>query len=126
MKNLLLCLLALTVAVPAWAGSTSWVGVDIELKGPPESVSVLVANLKKQKVFKAASCEISNESKISCAMADSRLMAFLGKNASVTTQWSISSSPIQNKCVPGCRTMRCPPPNGPMTCCNVFTLQVCP
>lgn len=128
MKNLLLSLLALIVVVPAWAGDAapvSWAGVVIELKGPTESVSALVAKLKKAPAYKAAACEAVNESKFDCAKADSGLMAFLGKNAPASIQWSISSSAAEGKCLPGCAIMQCPPPGGPIRCCNLTTKMPC-
>jgi hypothetical protein len=130
MKKLLMFLLALIVVAPAWAkddSALSSTGVVIKLKGSGESVSTLVADLKKQKVFKTAICGIVEESEIYCGIADSGLMAFIGENAPAAVEWSISSTPpIHTLCVPGCRAMHCPPPGGPVTCCNTSTLQACP
>lgn len=131
MKKLLMFLLALIIVAPAWANddrTLSSTGVIIKLKGSDEGVSNLVADLEKQKVFKTAICGMVKKSEIYCGIADSGLMAFIGENAPAAVKWSISSTPpiLSIKCVPGCKTMRCPPPNGPMTCCNTSTLQVCP
>lgn len=125
LKNLLLCLLALLVVSPAWAGDAapvSWAGVVIELKGPTESVSALVAELKKTKAYKAAACDVSSELKIECAKADSGLLAFLGKKAPATVQWSISSAPVEGKCTTGCALMACP---STVMCCNTTTHKPC-
>lgn len=133
MKKLLLCLLALTAVAPAWGGSAvlaSWAGVVVELKGANQDISALAAKLEKDRVYKAAACAPANiageTAKIDCAKADSGLMAFLGKNAPATVQWSIASVAAENKCTPGCVSMKCPPPNGPLVCCNTATYQPCP
>ncbi len=134
MKKLLLCLLALLVVAPAWGGTAtfiSWAGVAIELKGSAESVSTLVAGLEKEAVYKDAACSTvpakksGKTARISCDKADSGLMDFLTKNAPATVQWSISSVPAVGKCLPGCATMHCPPPGGPVRCCNTTTYAAC-
>lgn len=129
MKNLLLFFLALIVVVPAWgdtAAPVSWAGVVIELKGPAESVSALVAKLKEAPVYKAASCETASKLEatvtINCAKADNRLMAFLGKNAPATVQWSISSAAAGGKCTGNCILMPCP---SATVCCNTTTHKPC-
>lgn len=127
MKNLLLCLLALFVVAPAWGGDAAplSLGVVIELKGPADGVSTLVAKLKKIPAYKAAACEAANNLeatvKIACAKADGRLMVFLDKNAPATVQWNISSSSGGKPCpgTAGCKVMNCPPPGGPSMCCHM-------
>ena len=139
MKNLLLLLSALVV-VPAWAADPApapakpkpaakqaaslSLGVAIELKGSSEDVSALVAKLKNAPVYKAAACEIVSESKIACAKADGALMVFLDKNAPGAVQWTIISNGGK-PCPTGCQVMLCPPPNGPLVCCNPGTLKAC-
>lgn len=132
MKKLLLCLLALIVVAPAWGSSAvlaSWAGVIVELKGSNQDISALAAKLEKAPVYKAAACAPANiagdAAKIDCAKADSGLMTFLGKNAPATVQWSISSAAVENKCLPGCTTMRCPPPGGPVMCCYMSNYTPC-
>jgi hypothetical protein len=126
MKNLLLLLLTLVAIAPAWGENAAplSLGVVIELKGPTEGVSDLVAKLKNAPVYKAAACETANKSeatvRIDCAKADSGLMVFLSKNAPPTVQWSISAAEGSRPCpgTPGCQVMHCPPPNGPLMCCH--------
>jgi len=147
MKNMLLILLALIVmpvAVPVWAGDAAiapstpkpsaqtmraapdtQTSVVIELKGSPKSTSALLANLEKDAVYKEAVCSTTKKSEktaeIKCAKADSGLMAFLSKNAQAV-HWSISEEP---GCPTGCSLMHCPPPNGPIVCCNQTTYIPC-
>lgn len=116
---LLLALIAPASGIAAPAAPAGWAGVAIELKGSPEEVSALAAKLKKAPAYKAAACEAASESKINCAKADNRLMAFLSKNAPATVQWSISSIAAEPKCLPGCSLMHCPPPGGPIMCCTI-------
>lgn len=133
MKNLLLLLSALIVVAPAWeAGAAPLaVSVTIELNNltDQDDVSALVAKLEKNKVHKAAACGPANTTKggtkIDCAKADSGLMTFLSKNAPPTVLWSITSL-IEKKCAVGCVLMKCPPPGGPVRCCNTATYQPCP
>lgn len=132
MKNLLLFLLALIVAAPAWGGAANplAVSVTIELNNltDTDNVSALVAKLEKDAVHKAAACgtakTTNGSTKIDCAKADSRLMGFLSKNAPPTVLWSITSL-IEKKCTPGCLLMKCPPPGGPLVCCNTTTYKPC-
>lgn len=139
MKNMLLFLLSMIVAAPAWAGDEppAATGVVIELKGPAKSVAALVADLEKDKAYQDAACSPGRKSgkaaKIACAQADSALMAFLGKNAPAKVRWSISSTatPATTKsvtplgCPTGCALMNCPPPGGPYRCCNTKTYAPC-
>lgn len=122
MKNLLLSLLALIVVVPAWAGDAAplSLGIAIEFKGPSKDVADLVAKLKKDPVYKAATCESVNESKVACAKADGGLLAFLDKNAPAAVKWSISAADGTKPCpgTVGCKVMNCPPPGGPLRCCH--------
>ena len=133
MKNLLLCLLALIVVAPAWGGPAKPLvtSVTIELNNltKTDDVSVLVAKLEKDAVYKAAGCGTADTSKgptkIDCAKGDSGLMGFLSKNAPPSVMWSVTSL-IERKCATGCSFMHCPPPSGPMVCCNTSTFQACP
>lgn len=131
-ENLVLLLSALIVVLPAWGENAAppSLGIAIEVKGKVEDVSALVVKLKKAPAYKAATCEAANKLEadvmIVCAKADGRLMAFLDKNAPGTVQWSISSAG-ERPCpgTPGCAVMHCPPPGGPIMCCNQTTLQAC-
>lgn len=126
MKNLLMCLLALVVVAPAWGGEAAFVslGVAIEFKGPPKDVADLVAKLKKDPVYKAATCESVNESKVACAKADGGLLAFLDKNAPAAVKWSISAADGAKPCPAGCAAMPCP---SIVRCCTIATPhQPCP
>lgn len=129
MKNLLLLLLALNAVAPAWgdtAAPVSWAGVVIELKGPAESVSALVAKLEKDAAYKAAACgpakTTEGSTKIDCAKPDNKLMAFLGMNAPATVQWNISSAVVGGKCTGNCIMMPCPSTS---VCCNLTTHKPC-
>lgn len=132
MKKLLLCLLALTVVAPAWGDTTKFLApsVTIELNNltKNDDVSKLVAKLKEDAVYQAAACVPAKATKattkIDCARADSGLMDFLSKNAPPTVLWSITSL-IEKKCAVGCALMHCPPPGGPVVCCNTTTLKAC-
>ena len=129
MKNQLLCLLALIVVAPAWGGPDTSVTIELNNLGKDNDVSTLVAKLEKDPVYKSAGCGpaeiVKATTKIKCAKADSKLMAFLDKNAPPTVAWDIND--IQGgKCNVGCVTMHCPPPNGPITCCSTSTYQACP
>lgn len=131
-RNLLLSLFALIIVAPAWGGSPEsigWAGVTIELKGPDQSVAALAAKLEKDPVHKAASCgpakAAEGATKTDCARADSGLMAYLSKNELATVQWSISSSDAGGRCPVGCVYMHCPPPTGPVVCCNTATYKAC-
>ena len=121
MKKMLLCLLALIAVAPAWGENDAPIslGIVIDLKGASEDVFSLIAKLKKAPVYKAAVCEIANESQIVCAKVNGGLMVFLDKNAPATVEWSISGSGSR-PCpgTPGCQVMHCPPPNGPTMCCH--------
>ena len=140
MKNLLL-LLSVLIVVPAWAGDAvpvSGTGVVIELKGSAKSLSVLVADLEKDAVYKAAECsskpmkKSGKTAKITCAQADGALLAFLAKNAPANVHWSISAAATKRVstatskgvaplgCPTGCSLMNCPPPGGPVVCCKNF------
>lgn len=154
MKNLLLLLSAL-IAVPAWAAdatpavkptaqpvSAAETGIVIVLKGTNKGVAALAANLEKEAVYKEANCSSKpakkpgKTAKITCAKADGALLAFLSKNAPAKVQWSISAAatksiPVTTKgaayCPPpiGCAMMNCPPPGGPLRCCNQTTRMPC-
>ncbi len=140
MKNLLL-LLAF-IAVPVWAGDAvpvSETGVVIELKGKAQGLSALMAGLEKETAYNEAGCsskpaKSGKTAKITCAKADGALLTFLSKNAAAKVHWTISaaatsaapsavSSPLS--CPTGCSLMNCPPPSGPVMCCNTTTHQPC-
>lgn len=132
MKKLLLCLLALTVVAPAWGDTAKFIApsVTIELNNltKNDDVSKLVAKLKEDAVYKAATCgpadATKGPTKIDCARADSGLMDFLSKNAPPTVLWSITSL-IEKKCAVGCSLMHCPPPGGPVVCCHTGPYTPC-
>lgn len=136
MKNLLLFLLAL-ITSPAWAGDAApdtQTAVIIELKGPAQSTTALIADLEKQAVYKEALCattpakKAGKTAKISCTKADSALMSFLSSNTPANVRWSISGTAptaagqtpdsTTSLCPTGCFMMNCPPPSGPVKCCR--------
>ena len=144
MKKLPL-LLALIV-LPAWAGDVAPVaekGVSIELKGASKNLSALMADLEKDAAYKEAACsgkpaKSGKAAKITCGKADGALLVFLSKNAPANVRWTISaaatapatrapapaaSAPLS--CPTGCAVMNCPPPSGPIVCCNTTTHQAC-
>jgi len=143
----MLPLLLALIVVPAWAGDAAPVteqSVNIELKGATKSLSALVADLEKEAVYKEAGCsskpvKSGKIAKISCVKADSTLMAFLSKNAPAKVNWTISSTATSASkapaaasaeitplgCPVGCALMACPPPSGPVKCCNVTTHGSC-
>lgn len=132
MKKLLLCLLALIVVAPAWGGNAQPFAdsVTIELNNltDKDDVSDLVKKLEQDAVYKAAACGpakiVEATTKIKCAKANSKLMSFLDKNAPPTVVWNITS--LQGgKCNAGCILMHCPPPSGPIVCCNTSTYKAC-
>jgi len=82
------------------AAPVAQTGVVIELKGAAKDTAALSANLEKDAVFKDAGCSTKSarkSAKITCAKADSGLMAFLAKNAPANIRWSISAAPITMK-----------------------------
>jgi hypothetical protein len=144
MKNMLLFLLALIV-VPVWAedvavapttqkstamqaAPVAETGVVIELKGSAKSISALVTDLEKEAVYKEAACVTTKTTgeiaKVSCAKADSALMAFMAKNASAKVHWSISGAGTNalQGCPAGCVMMPCPTLN---KCCSLTTHKPC-
>ncbi len=144
MKKLTL-LLALLV-LPAWAVDTAAErGMNIELSGPAKSVAALVADLERNAAYPEAGCtarsKVGKTAKIVCTKANGALLTVLN-GAPANVRWSISSAnkvqpvgattatavaPVDTAegCAAGCATMRCPPPNGPVMCCNIKTYQAC-
>jgi len=130
----LLSLLFVLIVVPAWAGDETPVtqpGVSIELKGSIVNLSSLVTGLEKEAVYKEAGCASNSEKKsaetatISCAKAAGALLTFLSKNAHAV-HWSISAATTTPMgCAAGCAMMNCPPPTGPVVCCNTSTHKAC-
>jgi len=114
--------------------------VVIELKGPAKSVAAMVAELEQDAVYKDAACSHAGKpgktATITCANADSGLMAFVSHNLAEKVRWSISGSTVPNlfttkalsnartlsitpnACAAGCTAMNCPPPSGPPECCH--------
>jgi len=145
--NTILPLLLALIVVPAWAGDvasapsmpkqkpmqTSLVtetGVVIELKGSARNTSALVADLEKDAVYKEAACSKKPGKivRISCAKADSALMAFLSKNAPANVHWRISTATSTRLstepvgCASGCVLAPCPTT---VVCCSITTHQPC-
>lgn len=151
MKNIFLFVLALT-AVSAWAADSTIAprtqeqsghatrsilaadtGVSIKLNGPAKDIAALAADLEKDAVYNKAGCSSAPGKKsktraaIKCAKPDSALMEFLTKNAPAGVSWSISAAagePVA-ACPSGCVLTNCPPPSGPIKCCNTTTFQPC-
>lgn len=153
MRSMLLILSALAIAASAWAENepkapaaaqaaapeaakpAAQVGVVIELKGQAKQVSALEEALEKDAAYKDAGCSARHakkSTKISCARADSALMAFLVKNAEAV-RWSIASVALPrvpavnamkmqsltgSVCNSPCKVMACPPPGGTTQCCT--------
>lgn len=132
MKKMLLCLLAFVFAVTAWeAGAkplASSVTIELNNLTDKDDVSDLVKKLEQEAVYKAAACGPANiveaTTKIDCVKGNSGLMSFLNKNAPRTVMWSIVSL-REKRCLAGCTLMHCPPPSGPVVCCNTSTYKPC-
>ncbi len=136
MKKMLPFLLALIVA-PAWAADEMpfpEAGVTIELKGESAKLSAVLGEIEKETVYKEAGCatkpakKAAKKASISCTKADGALLTLLSKNAQ-TVRWSISGAAYRAAapmaCPTGCVFMNCPPPAGPVRCCNTATHTPC-
>ena len=96
MKNILLFLLAMIVA-PVWA----------------EDESVAPS-------YTEPSAQAAPDKKANCTQ-----MAFLGKNLSAIVSPAAAGDSSEPGCPTGCVLMACPPPSGPVKCCNTTTYQPC-
>ncbi len=148
MNRYVLLFLSALIVAPAWAAEEKasipalqkpaemqaapviQTSVVIELKGPAQSVAALTADLEKDASYKEAGCSSKPAKKsaktatITCAKADSALMAFLVKNAAVNIHWTISGTAYtftansSNGCPAGCYYMQCPVGSGVVRCCK--------
>ena len=99
MKNILVFLLALIVA-PVWA----------------EDVSVAPSTTEPF----ARPTQAAPGSKANCVQ-----LAFLSTKPSTKALPQSADGSSEPGCPTGCMLMNCPPPSGPVQCCNTSTFQPC-
>jgi len=103
-KIMQLMLLAAFISLPAWAGEAV-APVTATPKATPEATAVTPeATAKKAKTKKAKSKK---------------------GTAKKATPAATSAAVSQSICPPGCAMMNCPPPSGPIKCCNTTTHNAC-
>jgi hypothetical protein len=100
MKNLLLLFLAL-ILTPAWAE---------DVAAPPAQISSTQTTLAAPDV-KAGYSLTAPKSDVVKGL----LEKLMGKDAGAAVE----------SCPAGCALMACPPPSGPVRCCNTTTLKAC-
>lgn len=104
MKNLLLLLSALIFAAPAFAADTAGAASAVPSASAAPEKATQPDTAKKAKKTKKAKKKTAPKKKAEATATEG--VAPMG-------------------CPTGCQTMNCPPPGGPVRCCNTATYTPC-